>query len=247
MLMPVKEAFGLWMGEFYRSIHPNVPDLHEFVARGQERAMAFAPGRMVDAAEEMLASWQRNDTDQSPTRPAKLPVILVAMANDYQATGRDWARQITDPEFVIIDGDPKERVFGVTTAAKDVRAQIAVIAHDQDTAQSLVGQFAKFIDGTEQRRFRARYNAFSGLDMWFPVVVADPGVYGAEVKHEARKPVILVCDITLHVTEPFIHAPALGEPNDGKGVPGTDDPAGYPVVTQINGQNGLISQWVARL
>jgi hypothetical protein len=45
---------------------------------------------------------------------------------------------------------------------------------------------------------------------------------------------ILAIDLTLKAEVPLFDAPKEGEYNDGKGVPGTDDPAGYPVVVQVN-------------
>lgn len=40
---------------------------------------------------------------------------------------------------------------------------------------------------------------------------------------------ILALDLTLKVEVPLFDAPKPGDPNDGKGIPGTDDPAGYPL------------------
>ena len=45
---------------------------------------------------------------------------------------------------------------------------------------------------------------------------------------------VLAMDITLRAEIPLFDAPKDGEPNDGKGVPGTDDPAGYPLVQSVS-------------
>lgn len=95
MLEPVKIAFGHYMGAFYAGIAPTTTGLHEYVARGLAKSIVWAPSRMVDAIEDMLSAWQRNDTDGAPTQPAKMPIIFVAIAKDYTTSGRDYTRQIT--------------------------------------------------------------------------------------------------------------------------------------------------------
>ncbi|TCV72461.1 hypothetical protein EDE11_1527 [Methylomonas methanica] len=49
-------------------------------------------------------------------------------------------------------------------------------------------------------------------------------------------------DITLKAQIPIYDAPKVGEPNDGKGVPGTDDPAGYPVVIRVDFDDKTMKQ-----
>ena len=82
------------MGAFYAGIVPTTNGLQEYAARGLAKSIVLVPSRMVDAVEEMLSAWQRNDTDGAPTQPAKMPIIFVAIAKDYTTPGRDYARQI---------------------------------------------------------------------------------------------------------------------------------------------------------
>lgn len=234
MLDPVKASLGVFMGLFYSSVVPNTKPLNEFVIRGLAKSIVWAPTRMVDAAEEMLASWQRNDTDGGPTKPPKLPVIIVAMARDYTPTGRDYTRQVADSQMVMIPGDAKERAFGVRTMAGDVRAQIVVFASDEPTARSLAAQFLLFLDAAPNRRFTAKY-PFAGLNLDWPVQIESPDSPAMSIQTEAKNLTILAIDITLKVEIPLFDAPKPGEPNDGKGTPGDPlDPAGYPLTAQVN-------------
>lgn len=57
------------------------------------------------------------------------------------------------------------------------------------------------------------------------------------IQTEAKNLTILAIDITLKAEIPLFDAPAEGQPNDGKGTPGTADPAGYPLVQEINAES----------
>ncbi|MGZ8220040.1 MAG: hypothetical protein ACXWT0_00180 [Methylobacter sp.] len=233
MFEPIKVGFGEYMVGFYGSLTPTTKAMPEFIARGAVKSLAYAPSRMVDAVEEMLAAWQRNDTDTADTKPAKLPVIIVAMAQDYMPTGRDFTRQIAEPMEVIIPGDVKERAFGLRTVAGDIRAQIAIVAADEPTAKSIASQFSLFLDAVPNRRFHYSHTFAGAITQW-PVQIEAPDVPAIAVKTGLKNVVILAIDLTLKAQIPLYDAPKAGEYNDGKGVPGTDDPAGYPLVAQVN-------------
>jgi hypothetical protein len=233
MFEPVKIGFGEFMTEFYNSLVPTTKAMEEFTARGVGKSIAWAPGRMIDAAEDMLASWIRNDTDSAPTQPAKLPVVIVAFAKDYTPTGRDFTRQVAEPLPVIIPDDEKERVFNLRTIAGDIRAQIAIFAPDEPTARSIASQFTLYLDVPLNRRYSARY-PFAGTDHCFPVQIESPEALFVNVQTGAKNVSILAGDITLKAEIPLFSAPKVGDPNDGKGIPETDDPAGYPVLAQTN-------------
>lgn len=238
MLQPVKEAFGRFMGRYHATIAPTTKPLESYVTRELGKAIAWAPARMIDAAEEMLSLWMRSDIHDSPSRPPDMPAILVAMAKDYIPTGRDFTRQVADREMVIIPTDPKERMFGLRTAAGDVRVQIVIFATDEPTARSLASQFLLFLDATPNRRFTARHR-FAGQDMDWPVQVETPDAPAMNIPTEAKNLTVLAIDITLRAELPLFDAPKPGDANDGKGTPGNaEDPAGYPVVQGI----GITSQ-----
>lgn len=232
MIEPVKVAFGEFMAGYYASLVPTTKALHEYVSRGLAKSIAWAPGRMVDSVDEMLSSWQRNDTDSATTRPAKLPVVIVAMAKDYTPTGRDYTRQVADEEMIILPGDPKERVFGLRTVAGDIRAQLAIIASDEPTARSLAAQFPLYIEAAPNRRFGARYT-FAGVTSNWPVQIETTEVLASSASLESKNLTCLLIDLPLHATIPLFSAPKDTDPHDGKGTTGSaSDPHGYQVVVE---------------
>ena len=229
----LKVGFGQYMTAFYASLIPTTKAMQEFVTRGESKSLAWAPSRMVDAATDMLASWQRNDTDSSDTKPAKLPVIIVAMARDYTPTGRDFARQIADSMEIIIPSDGKERVFGLRTIFGDIRAQIAIFAQDEPTAKSIASQFVLFMEAAPNRRFHYSH-AFAGATTEWPVQIESVDSPVVNVQSDSKNITILAVDLTLKAQIPLYDAPKVGEANDGKGIPETADPAGYPVVIEVD-------------
>jgi hypothetical protein len=233
MFEPVKVGFGEFMTEFYNSIVPTTKALEEYVLRGVGKSIAWAPSRMVDEVESMLASWQRNDTDSAPTQPAKTPVIIVAMAKDYTPTGRDYTHQVSDSVKAIIPGDTKERLFGLRAIAGDIRVQVAFIAMNEPTAKSLAAQFCLFLDRPHNRNFWARFS-FAGVETQWPVEIESQDSPVANAQSQSNNVTLMVCDLTLKAEIPLYDAPKVGEPNDGRGVPGTSDPAGYPVVIEVD-------------
>ncbi|MBL0011034.1 MAG: hypothetical protein IPP22_08655 [Nitrosomonas sp.] len=232
----VKLAFGGYMGAYYSSLVPRTKSMQEYITRGLATSIVWAPSRMVDLAEEMLASWQRNDTDGTATHPAKMPVILVAMAKDYTPTGRDYARQIADEVEVVFPEDEKERCFKVDVSLGDIRTQVAFCAHDEPTARELARQFTKYVDKTNSRRFEAIYK-FAGINHAFPVQIESPEIISVSTQTDSKNLTILACDLTLRAAIPTFYAPGDDDPNDGKGTDGDpDDPSGYQVVIQVNNE-----------
>ena len=66
MLQPVKIALGQFMGRYFSTIVPSTKPLEGFVTRPLAKAIAWAPARMIDAAEEMLSLWLRSDLENAP-------------------------------------------------------------------------------------------------------------------------------------------------------------------------------------
>lgn len=234
MLQPVKVAFGQYLARFYGTVTATTKPLESFVSRGVAKSIMWAPSRMIDAAEDMLALLMRSEgvLSDGKTSPPALPAMIVAMAKDYIPTGRDYVRQVADNVNVIIPTDPKERMFGLRVANGDIRAQVAIFATDEPSARSLAAQFLLFLDATESRRFTATYH-FAGQDTDWPVQIETPEALGMNVPSEAKNLTILAIDINLHTSIPLFDAPKVGIPNDGQGIPGTADPAGYRAVQKI--------------
>lgn len=233
MFEPLKVGVGEYLTGFYGTLVATTHPMQEYVQRGVAKSIAWAPSRMVDAAEDMLAAWQRNDTDSATTRPAKLPVILVAMDQSYTPTGREFARQIADSVKVIMPGDAKQRLFGLRTVFGDIRTQLVFAAADEPTARSLAAQFMNYIDAVPNRRI-GYSTSFAGVSEDWVATIESPDIPVAAVRTGMKNVVMLAVDITLKAQIPLYDAPKAGEPNDGKGVPGTADPAGYPVVIEVD-------------
>ncbi|MDF0605395.1 hypothetical protein HZU77_006990 [Neisseriaceae bacterium TC5R-5] len=226
MFQPIKTAFGEYLGGFYRTIVPTTTSLRAYVQRGLATSIIWAPARMIDSAEDMLASWQRNgtETNDHATHPAPLPVMLVAMAKDHTPTGAEFTRQISDAVDVTLPTDPQNRLFGLRTLAGDLRAQVAIFAHDEPSAHSLAAQLLAYLGGTNQRRFSARY-PFAGEVTNWPVQIESPAIPAMSIQTESRNLTILAIDITLKVTVPLFDHPPTDDP---------EQPPGYPLIEQVN-------------
>ncbi|SEN72056.1 hypothetical protein [Nitrosomonas marina] len=235
MIEPVKKAFGIYLEGFYDNIVPTTKSLQEYVSRGHATSIGWAKDRLVDDAEAIIESYYKNDTQNGPTQPPQLPVIIAAMDKNYTPSGRDYTRQVTadDNLWVILPDDIKKRAFDVKVMAGDIRAQLAIFSHTSDTARSIAAQFLMYADSPLRRRFNASYK-FAGhvMDGW-PVQIETPNMPASNINTDSKNMTILAIDITLHASIPLFGAPKDGDPNDGKGIPGTDDPAGHPVVVEV--------------
>lgn len=234
MFEPVKVGLSGFMVGFFNQIKPTTKALQEYVARDVSKAIVWCPSRMIDTVTEQLALWQRNDTDSSPTQPYKLPVIIIAVANDYMPTGRDYRRQLAEPEKVILPNDPKERVFGMRTIAGDIAAQVAIFAQDEPTAKAMAAQFFLWLDTRGNHTFIATYK-MAGLNAVFPVQIESFETPASAIESESKNVKILAIRLNLKATVPLFDHPKDNEPNDGKGTDGdSNDPHGYPTIGTIN-------------
>jgi len=242
MFEPVKFALGDYLQGFYAELVATTPALKEFKKRGFSSCFAYAPSRMVDQANEMLASWQKNDDDNKPTTPAKLPAVIVAVAKDYTPTGRDYSYQVADAIEVTIPNDPLNRYFELKTVVGDIRAQILICASDEATAKSIAAQLLLYVDSPSRRGFDAKYT-FAKNDVYFPCQIESPDSPASSIDTGNHNVTMLTIDFNLHCTVPIYDAPSEGEPNDGtmthdeQGNPLPYDPAnpsGYPRVQEIN-------------
>ena len=196
MFQSVKVAFSEYIGDFYRSISATTKPMIEFRSRGLEKSIAWCPSRMIDTAEEMLSQWQRNDTDNAPTNPSKLPVILVAMAKDYVPTSREYTRQVAERQFVGIPEDTKGRMFGLRYISADIRTQICIFAADEPTARSIAAQFCLYIDAMSNRTFNALHE-FAGFKLPFGIQLETSDAPAMNIQTDAKNLTILAIDLTL--------------------------------------------------
>lgn len=235
MFTPAKIALAQTLEAFHRQTLGNTQGLARFLNRPFAQAYVWAPARMVDQAAVMLDAWQRNDSQQAPTRPPELPVCLVAVAKSLEPVGPEVGLHIAaEPVDVVFPEDPRERVFRVRLLSEGLRAQLAFFGSDVPTVQSLAAQFLLYLNPPPARRLLALY-PFAGFTHAYPVVIDTPDTPAVAVDTNSPTISCLAVDLTLRITVPLFAAPGPGEPNDGQGVPGTDDPAGYPVVAAAQG------------
>lgn len=228
---PLEIAFGGYMGRFYAQLNADTPAMAEYIKRGLSKSIVWAPGRMVDSVEEMLAEWRKNDNAGGPSDSAFLPVIICAMSKDFTPSMADWGVASRSAIDVCSPDDPHQRTFKVRTSANDYRVQIAMIAPEGATAHSLAVQFNMWANGDDiggGRRFTARH-MHADVAHDFPAVLEEIDIGAVDAKVEQKNITILVADMTLRAVVPIFKAPGAGEANDGKPAP-----AGYPVVLEYN-------------
>ena len=223
LITPVKAALGEWLTQFYAQFYPDTPATTEWKGRGTVKAMAWAPARMVDAVEDMLGSWKKNDNSGNPSTSAYLPVVFIAVASDYTETPGEAGRPLTDYMPIEFPGDAQHRSFRARLLGVDLRCQVVIVAGDALSAQSIMGQLCMW--AVERRTFKSRYS-FAGFTSDWPVQIvgadrmAIPTPIGEQVT-------ILSVDLTVRATMPMFYGPASGAPNDGNTRPG------FPVITAI--------------
>lgn len=228
MLTPLQEGFGGYMGRFYAQLVADTPAMAEFIARGLPRSIAWAPGRMIDAVEEMLAEWRKNDNADGPSDSAYLPVILCAMSKDFTPSMADWNVSVGRAIDVVSPDDPHQRRFKLRTSSNEYRVQIVFIAPEAGTAHSLAMQFNVWANGDGGRRFTHRH-MHAGLAHDFPAVLEEIDIGAMDARAEQKNITILTANMNVRASIPMFQAPGAGEANDGKPAP-----AGYPVVLEVN-------------
>lgn len=240
----IKSSFGAYLVRFFDLLVADTKALEEFKSRQVSKAIAFAPARLIDSVDDMLAKWQKFSADGT-TKSAHnlLPVMLVAMDKTFTPTGRSGSSyQITDSPFVIMKNDPKERAFKIRTISSDYRAQVVIFSQDVASARSIASQLMLFVDALENRRMSVNHR-FSGIDETWIAQVSNPDNPVMNIPNGAKNLTILTVDFTIKTTTPMYSAPALGEPNDGKGDPlNKDDLAGFLLVELVTSSGNVVSK-----
>lgn len=242
-MQELQTAFGQYIERWHRKLVPTTPAMNEYVARPYIESVAWAPGRMVDRAEEMLGAWRRND-NTGKTSGALLPVVLVALAKDYYPVGGDHGRQVSQQEYVMLPTDPKERIFKLQMIQGARRGQILIAAEEEATARSIANQMILFFNDIPNRRFYASYT-FAGIADTWPITLETNDIPALTVDSEGKNLTLLALDFHLMETIPFLRGPTGDEPNDGKGSGTPEDPNGYPGVDAIrvfDKNNGFVGE-----
>lgn len=233
---PIKAAFGRYLAGFYAQLVADTPALAEYAARGFSKAAVWAPGRMIDQVEDMLAAWRKNDTSGSARATPYLPIMIAAMSKDYAPAPADFSRPIANAIDVMLPDDPKGRVFQMRAVTADIRCQIAIAAPEDATARSLAMQLSLYAQAVENRRFYAVYR-LAGLDENWPVVLELPDLQGISNPTDVKNLTLLTVDLQMRATIPLLSYPKGTAPNDGQGDGTAEDPNGYLVVVRADGTN----------
>lgn len=241
---PIKIAFGQYLAAFHAQLVADTRALAEFADRPFSHAAVWAPGRMIDQVEDMLASYRKNDNSQAIQPQTPLPIMIACMAKDFVPAPPEFGRGLGDAVDVMIPSDPKERVFSMRVVVADVRTQVAIIAADDSTARSIALQLHAYTSAIGQRVFYSTYQ-LAGIDEKWPVMLEMPDLMAMASPTELKNITILVLDIPLRATVPLLKAPKAADVNDGQGEgANTDnpfepgyDPSGYLMVTQADGKN----------
>ena len=228
-LFPLKEAYAKYLRRWYEGLYPDTQAMQEYVARGIEFSVMLAPGRMVDAAEDMLASYRKNNNKPTADAGAFLPIVIFAISKDYAPVIGDWGNRQVGRMLVKLTDAPDASVYGYRQAMGEVRTQIVIFAAEQMTAGSLAAQLGLFLGEMGNRGFSAQHQ-WHGYTLEMPVMQENPDVQFMSVATDQKNLTILAADVTLRFQIPYLDAPAVGQPNDGS----ANVPPGYPVVTGVN-------------
>lgn len=229
---PVKEAFGRYLERFYAQLVADTPAMAEYTARGFSKCAVWAPGRMIDQVEDMLAAWRKNDTAQADRATPYLPVMIAAMAKDYMPAPPEFSRQMADPVMVTLPNDPKGRVFSMRAVVSEIRTQVAICAPEEATARSIAMQLQLFSSAMGNRRFYASY-LLAGFSEPWPVVFELPEIMAINVPNDQKNLTILTVDFTMRATVPLLKHPGLTDADsDNLGTDNNTDPDGYLMVRQ---------------
>lgn len=226
VMFPIKVAIAEYMARWYQGVLGDTKAVAEFAARGASYAIKIVADRMIDDVEAMLESYQKDQ--QGPHgKNSKFPVVFIALDRAYTTTGTDWGARQGPRRMVCLENPPNASVYGLRVAMHDVRVQFAILAADSPSARSLAAQLGLFVGDMANRRMVARHT-FGQYTIPAPAVIENPDMMFG-IAGQSKTSTVLVGDITLKVTTPFLDAPKDGEENDGS----ANNPPGYPMVTEV--------------
>ncbi|WP_321946592.1 hypothetical protein [Paraburkholderia sp. J10-1] len=225
---PLELGFARYLASYYETIFADTPGVEEFVRRGLERAIVWAPGRMIDQCELMLEQWRKVAAEDGPGLSSFLPVIIVSIAKDFTPVPPDWGLSVGTPVDVVVDGDKYGRMYKARMSYNEYRGQAVIFAAEGQTAHSLAMQLHLYANGPHGRRFKHMHEV-AGTTAEFPAVLEQIDLAGGLNPLEQRNITGLVFDLMIRAAMPIFQAPKEGEPNDGQPAP-----AGYPVVREVD-------------
>jgi hypothetical protein len=226
LVTPVKFALGEWLAQFHQQAYPDTPANAEWCARETKKACVWASARMVDTVETMLAGWRNNANNEPKVgTAAMLPVVFIAMATEYIETSPDQGRSSLAPIEIKFPGDPQDRLFRMRLMSADIRCQIAVVASEQASVMSLIGQLCGWT--LERHTVRAVFPfEHLGITTAWPVRIVPAERMSIQTPlGEHIKAMTL--DLTIRASMPMFYAPKPGDATDG------NTPPGFPTIQQV--------------
>lgn len=226
-----KEGIGWYMVNWFNKLYADTPALKDFRSRRVAQAIQWAPSRMLDQVESMLAQYRKNENGP-PGASTKLPVMLLATDDDFLGTGADFGGHHTGFERVqILTGGSW---YDYRQDMHDRRIQVAIIASDIDTAKSLAAQLSAYMQEPHHRYMDAKY-VFGQYEIPAAMQLETKRIDWMKVETDQKNIKILAADIALKCIVPILRAPAEDEPNDGT----TNVPPGFPVVKKVHNVQGM--------
>lgn len=226
-----KEAFGWYMVDWFRKLYADTAALQEFKSRPTHAAMKWAPGRMLDEVEKMLAMYRKNENGEAGAT-TKLPIVILATDDDFLGTGADWGGHHTGFERVQLLENGSW--YDYRQDMHDRRIQVAVIASDSDTAKSIGAQLSSYMQEPMHRYMDATYT-FGQYKVPAPMQLETKRIDWMNIKNDLKNVKIIAADIALKCVVPILVGPGPDEPNDGS----DNDPPGFQLVRAVINQQRM--------
>ena len=236
----VKDAFGGVLQAFFNECISDTAAVQSWLNKPYAKAVMVAPERMQDDIQAMLDKYRQLSSPTQKDSTSSLPVMIVAFSKSWQPVLGEYGRQIAAPLPVIIDNDPKERVFKLKLMMGSVRCQVVILAAESPTTKSIISQFCLFMGNVSNRTFHATHR-LGGINTLFPVKLADPDLVPVDWDSQTKNLYVSYVDLEFKVSIPMLITPKVGEPNDGKGTDGDkNDPHGFALPTNFVLRGGVI-------
>lgn len=237
-LESVKSAIGALMIDFKQWSMADTKAFHHWKGLEVKDAIKVAPTRMIDDIDSMLAKYRQQETDKGFVAP--LPVMIIALAT--MVSPPDIASLKGVPFWVdtMVPTDPRNRAIKLRTIAKQFRVQVAFVAAEGDTCQSVINQFCAYMQDDFKRRITAKYTLGDGVQDDWHLTVLENSLFPDSVPTGQNNMSVATVDFQLIGLLPQVVGLANDDGFDeyGEGVDlGGRDP--------ITDENGNTQEWSA--
>lgn len=221
----IRAAWAQYMNRWFNELYANTKAVEAYRKKPFAQAVMWAPSRMIDEAEKMLAAYRKNLNGPAGSN-AMFPIILMAVDNDYMGTGADFGGDHIARRLLQIEEGGSW--YGYQHSMMDQRLQIVVIGSEGASVKSLCAQLSAFVKRSSNRYLKASFQ-FGEYAVPAPITLETNRIDWMDVKTDLNNIKILAANIILKCTMPQLDAPGEGEPDDGS----AHNPPGYPVVNEI--------------